>query len=117
MKKRILAYLAYIDELLQKDDRDWEAERKKHLVQIGFYAHERTVHLIVMVLFALCTLMCMLAFVFTEQIMLLILMGAFMVLLVPYIMHYYLLENSVQRMYVQYDDMMNKLGENFKMNN
>ena len=38
-----------------------------------------------------------------------------MVLLIPYIMHYYLLENSVQRMYVQYDAMMNKLGENFKM--
>ena len=115
MKKRILAYLAYVDELLQKDNQDWEEERKKHLVQIGFYAHERTVHLSVMVLFAICTLLCMLSFCFTEQIMLLILMAAFMVLLIPYIMHYYLLENSVQRMYVQYDAMMNKLGENFKM--
>lgn len=115
MKKRILAYMAYIDEVLQKDDKNWEEEQKKHLIQIAFYAHERTVHLIVMVLFAICTLLCMLSFVFTEQIMLLILMGAFMVLLIPYVMHYYFLENSVQRMYVQYDAMNNKLGDNFKM--
>ena len=67
MKKRILAYLAYVDELLQKDNQDWEEERKKHLVQIGFYAHERTVHLIVMVLFAICTLLCMLSFCDIER--------------------------------------------------
>ena len=57
MKKRILAYLAYIDNLLEKDDADWEEEKKKHLVQIGFFAHERLVHLIVMSLFAIGTIM------------------------------------------------------------
>ena len=70
MKKRILAYLAYIDELLENDnaknivdsgtdsgneenndcDIDWNIEMKKHLVQISFFAHERLVHLIVTVL-------------------------------------------------------------------
>ena len=35
---------------------------------------------------------------------------AFMVLLVPYIMHYHLLENSVQYMYEQYDRMLEKAG-------
>jgi len=117
MKKRIIAYLNYIDGILMEDDskRDWEQERKDHLVQIGFFAHERQVHLIVMVLFALCTLATMLYFCFTSEMMVLALCGAFFVLLVPYIMHYYLLENSVQRMYSQYDDMMAKLRESFHM--
>jgi hypothetical protein len=36
---------------------------------------------------------------------LLVLLALFLVLLVPYIMHYYLLENSVQKMYRQYDKL------------
>ena len=55
MKKRILAYLQYIDNLLLEEELDWEEEIKKHLVQISFFAHERLVHLIVMVLFAIGT--------------------------------------------------------------
>ena len=37
---------------------------------------------------------------------LLLLFLALMVLLIPYIWHYYLLENSVQKMYRQYDEIM-----------
>ena len=113
MKKRILAYLEYVDGLLKRDDLDWEAEIKKHLVQISFFAHERLVHLIVTVLFALMTVGCVLYLNFTGNIVILCLVIALLVLLVPYIMHYYLLENSVQRMYDQYDTMRSKLGEAF----
>ena len=56
------------------------------------------------------------AFVVTANISLLILALAFMVLLVPYIMHYHLLENSVQYMYEQYDRMMEKTGEGVFVN-
>ena len=41
-----------------------------------------------------------------ESVMLLGLTVAFLVLLVPYIMHYYLLENETQKMYVQYDNIL-----------
>ena len=58
MKKRILAYLAYIDGLLESDEeRDWEKEIKLHLDQIGFFMHERLVHLLVFILVAVCTVM------------------------------------------------------------
>ena len=56
------------------------------------------------------TVVTCIAFVVTSNISLLILALAFMVLLVPYIMHYHLLENSVQYMYDQYDRMMEKSG-------
>ena len=115
MKKRVLAYLKYIDELLDKEAVDWDDEIKKHLIQIGFFAHERLIHLIVTVLFALMTIVTILYCNYTGSMIALLLTAALVVLLVPYIMHYYLLENSVQRMYVQYDEMMNKSKKAFCM--
>ncbi|MBQ8413396.1 MAG: hypothetical protein IJX12_07325 [Lachnospiraceae bacterium] len=115
MKKRILAYLEYIDNIIEKEDRNWDREIEKHLIQIGFFAHERLVHLIVMVLFAIGTLMGILYLNYSGKMIILALVVAFMVLLVPYVMHYYLLENSVQKMYVQYDIMLNKKEEAFLM--
>lgn len=115
MKKRILAYLEYIDKILSEDDHDWEKESKKHLVQIAFFAHERQVHLIVMCLFAIATIFTILYLNFTGNIVILALVIALFVLLIPYVMHYYLLENSVQRMYEQYDAMQNKIEKSFSM--
>ena len=115
MKKRVLTYLEYIDKLLEEDGRDWQAEIKKHLVQIGFYAHERLVHLIVMVLFAIGTIITILYFNFTGELIILALALAMLVLLIPYVMHYYLLENSVQKMYTQYDKMLSKIDCAFSM--
>ncbi|MCM1272502.1 MAG: hypothetical protein NC225_11800 [Clostridium sp.] len=115
MKKRILAYLNYIDNLIEQDNGNWEQEAKKHLVQIAFFAHERQVHLIVMALFAIAEIICILYVHFTGSLAILALSAAILILLVPYIMHYYLLENSVQRMYVQYDAMMNKIESSFHM--
>ena len=116
MKKRILAYLDYIDNLLLEEDREWEEEIKNHLVQIGFFAHERLVHLIVMVLFAIGTIITILYLNYSGELIIFALVVALMVLLIPYVMHYYLLENSVQKMYVQYDAMQNKLKKAFSMN-
>ena len=115
MKKRITEYLAYIDALLERDDMDWERERQKHLVQIAFFAHERQVHLIVMALFALATVISILYLNFSGSLIRVALVFALLVLLIPYVMHYYLLENSVQKMYEQYDRMMNKIEPSFRI--
>jgi hypothetical protein len=65
-----------------------------------------------MALFAAMTVITCIAFVITSNISLLILALALMVLLIPYIKHYYLLENSVQYMYEQYDRLLKKAGVN-----
>ena len=107
MKKRIKAYTAYIDELLKKGEaEDWDDEIEKHLRQIAFFAHERLVHLIVFCLVAICTVMSILALVVSGEFVIFPLIVLLFVLLIPYCMHYYLLENSVQHMYRQYDEMM-----------
>lgn len=122
MKKRIIAYLKYIDDILDENseinkgvERDWDKEIEMHLTQIAFFAHERLVHLIVFCLVAVCTVMCILAFVIKGEIMLLPLILLLFILLIPYCIHYYLLENSVQRMYDQYDAMRNKKEAYFSM--
>ena len=130
MAKRIKEYLAYVDKLLARDDVDFDEEMRRHLVQIEFFMHERLIHLIVTVTFALLEMLaivlsvisdslftlllpvgCCVTFVVTEKIQILLLAAALFVLLIPYIRHYYLLENSVQRMYDQYDKMMEKAGK------
>ena len=122
MKNRIVAYLKYIDEILDESsemnkgvERDWDKEIERHLTQIRFFAHERLVHLIVFCLVAICTVMSILAFVIKGELMILPLIVLLFVLLVPYCMHYYLLENSVQKMYDQYDAMINKRDKYFSM--
>ena len=113
MGDRIKEYVAYIDDLLATDDEsiDWEEEIKKHLVQIGFFAHERFIHLIVTVLFALMTVFVFLYLLDHFAVSILLLLVAIMVLLIPYIKHYFLMENSVQYMFEQYDKMMEKAGK------
>lgn len=107
MKKRILAYRNYIDRLLEKGQTDdWNAVMEEHLQQIAFFQHERLIHLIVTVLFALMELGTMGFFVVTSNIGLGVMAVVILILLIPYIKHYYLLENEVQKMYVQYDKIL-----------
>lgn len=112
MRKRVLAYLKYTDSLIKMyQDNPEEISQsldqaiKDHLIQIGFFAHERLIHLIVTVTFAILCLMSMAMTVISFSISSFLLTIIFLVMMIPYIRHYYLLENSVQRMYEQYDSM------------
>ncbi|MCM1102398.1 MAG: hypothetical protein NC079_08725 [Clostridium sp.] len=120
MEKRILNYRRYMDELLAREDADWEKVRAEHLVQVGFFQHERLIHLIVTVIFAVLTVMaiCM-SFLLMSigaegAIGWLAVVAVFLVLLIPYVRHYYILENEVQKMYAQYDRIAAKLGAGFQ---
>ena len=108
MKKRILDYRNRIDRLLvsNDEDTDWKAVMEEHLVQTGFFQHERIIHLLVTILFALLTFICVATFIISGEIYVLALIGILLVLLVPYIMHYYLLENETQKLYEQYDKIL-----------
>lgn len=108
MKRRILTYMQQIDELLQAppEDTDWDKAIENHLTQIRFFQHERLIHLIVTVLFALMTTSVVVGLVSSSNIWLAILLIPLLILLFPYINHYYLLENGVQKMYEQYDRML-----------
>ena len=107
MKKRILGYRTRIDGILEKNapDTNWEELLSEHLVQIGFFQHERLIHLIVTVLFALLAVMSIIASLLIPEWVVLLLCLMFFVLLIPYIRHYYILENGVQKLYEYYDEI------------
>ena len=114
MKKRILSYMTYMDDLLYEDSSkqqlDYNSLIADHLQQLAFFMHEREVHLYVMILFALLAMADFFVMVIAFESGLVILFLALLVLLIPYIMHYYLLENSCQYMYQQYDEMKRRLA-------
>ena len=108
MEGRILNYRKYIDELLGRDDLDWEAVIREHLIQISFFQHERMIHLIVTITFAILEVIVIGLTVVSFTLGVGLLAIALLLLLIPYIRHYYILENEVQRMYRQYDQMVEK---------
>ncbi|MDE7131553.1 MAG: hypothetical protein K2O65_07105 [Lachnospiraceae bacterium] len=108
MEHRILNYRKYIDELISQDNSDWDAVIKEHLIQVSFFQHERLIHLIVTVTFALLEMIVIALSVVSFTIAVGLLAIALLVLLIPYIRHYYILENEVQKMYGQYDRMVEK---------
>lgn len=108
MKKRILGYRTRIDALLNENapDTDWDAVLEEHLIQVGFFQHERLIHLMVTLAFAIFTIIGIFAVFLTGEIGAAVLTLLFLVLLIPYVLHYYLLENEVQKMYGQYDKIL-----------
>lgn len=110
MWKRLKAYRDKIQALLDADDptTDWEAARREHLVQISFFQHERLVHLLVTLAFALMELMSIVAALLAVHPLVWLLSLSFLVLLVPYLVHYYHLENGTQELYAQYDQLAEK---------
>jgi uncharacterized membrane protein len=113
MKKRILKHLQHMDDILAEleqgkipETQNLQEIYENHMNQITFFMHERLIHLIVTVLFAIGTFMTIFTFILSNQVGLLALAFLLLVLLVPYISHYYLLENGVQKMYEQYDALL-----------
>ena len=105
MKKRIIGYRERIDALLKNppEGTDWDAVLQEHLTQVSYFQHERLIHLIVTVTFAILTMLALAIYCIAEYMPMLALIVLLLVLLVPYIGHYYTLENEVQKMYGQYD--------------
>ncbi|MBS7398182.1 MAG: hypothetical protein KIG32_07180 [Ruminiclostridium sp.] len=100
MKNEIKEY----KELILQQAKDPETDKKelaeKLLVRIGFYQLERLIHLIVTMSFGVFFLLSLiLAF---SNAYFLALSALLLILLVPYIAHYYFLENSTQELYKVY---------------
>lgn len=82
-----------------------EKEKAELLIQIGFFQHERLIHLIVTVLFALMTILVFILGVTEFSLWTGVLLLLLLALLIPYIRHYYLLENGTQKLYQYYDKL------------
>ena len=100
------AHIDKIDKIIRDGNKkNIDEVIEDHLIKIKFYQHERLVHFLVTMLFAIMFLITFLYSLNNPSLGIILLVIMFFVLLVPYIFHYYNLENSVQYMYVQYDKL------------
>lgn len=105
MLKKLHDYEQELKKIVEKKGPLPAAQLDSVRVHIGFFQHERLVHELVMILFALLSVGGILFFVVVPGFAVFALDLLFFALLVPYIKHYYGLENGVQRLYDLYEEL------------
>ena len=109
MRKYFTEITKYFLEQLENENADLYALKEEMLLKISFMQHERFIHLIVTVLFALLLFISLIVFFVSEIIGFLAVTALMLALLIPYIAHYFFLENGVQRLYGIYDILNEKI--------
>lgn len=111
MKKQLYNYIEKIQNQLNQGE-SLEELKESMKVNIGFFQHERLVHLIVTMTFAIMTVLSLAMSM--QQLYLLPLFVLILALTVPYVFHYYFLENGVQKLQRLYNELEEKLKESKK---
>ncbi len=93
MKKELEEYIKYVENNKKKKDLKEEV-----LIKIKFFEHERLVHLIVTFFTGIAAILFFLGFLIIESIPLFILFLITLLLFIPYIIHYFYLENGTQKL-------------------
>ena len=106
MKNELKTYIEKMNALIQSGEMTRE-QLASMLVSIGFFQHERLIHLLVTLAFAVMTILALVASL--SQFYCLPLFVLFLVLEVPYVFHYYRLENGVQKLQRMYREAEERL--------
>ena len=102
MKKYINDYIKEIQK--SKNKNDIESLKTK----ISFFQHERLIHLIVTLFFVLFSLIFTFISYYTKSIVFVIITLILYIFDIFYIIHYYILENGVQKLYKIFDKLNSK---------
>lgn len=113
MEKRLKNYLTYINNISSSkiSDEKLDSVIDDLLIQIQFFQHERLIHLIVTIGFAILTFIAIVLCLLYPSYPIFIMVALLLCLLVPYIRHYFILENGVQKLYQYYDLLINHQKE------
>lgn len=113
MKNRIINYVERIDKCItgEIEVENWEELLEEHIHQLEWFQHERIVHMFIMLAFAFFTIGSIITEVVTQYMPMFIVIFLFLVLLIPYVKHYFLMENKCQTMLEQYDAIWAKVKE------
>lgn len=108
MKKYLDQYIAMLEKLLAEGNiTDFEYIKAEHIKQIQFIQHERLIHFLVTMMFAIIEFICVGTYLVVMNFALLILIVLILGLLIPYIAYYYYLENHTQKLYLLYNQICN----------
>lgn len=111
MKKYFLSLLKKYEDGLSAEGKELEALRSELLIHIGFMQHERLIHFLVTMLFAIVMFICIAGVVCFDAMAFFPILALILCLLIPYIAHYFFLENNVQKLYGIYDKYTEKITE------
>jgi Flp pilus assembly protein TadB len=106
MKTSIDNYIKFIDKQID-EEKDLNKLKEEHLIKISFYQHERLIHLLVTLFYAIFMFLSVILAYYNPLSLLIVLI--LMVFLICYVRHYFYLENHVQYMYKQYDKIVEKI--------
>ena len=113
MKKYVLATMNAVQKYIDEEMKNAPAEKTLEVLsefetKIAYFQHERLIHLMVTLAFAsfllfeiFCLFVLPVEFLVVGVLLVLIFFG----LTIGYVMHYYFLENSVQKMYHMRDEI------------
>ena len=102
MREYISNYVKYVDSIIN-DSKYKESFIEEHIQMIKYFQHERIIHLVITLFYALLTLLFWgLSLIHLIFVVIAIILSIF---LVCYIYHYFYLENHVQYMYKQYNKL------------
>ena len=107
MTEYLKKYMKSLRQSLDSAETSEELEKimAEHKDKIAFMQHERLVHFLVTMMFAVILVIFVGVHLVTENIFVSLLVVIITVLLGFYIKHYYFLENTVQEMYRIYDEI------------
>ena len=109
MKQSIKDYIEEIDDKINSEA-EFDKLKEEHLIKIGFYQHERLIHLLVTLFYALFLGLFILLSYYNPLFIFIVII--LMIFLICYVKHYFYLENHVQYMYKQYDMILEKIQKN-----
>lgn len=103
MKKQINSYIKEVEDKISKNEitKDY---KKEMLNYISFFQHERLIHLIVTFFVGISAIIFFIAMMYFNSIQLTLIFIILVLLFIPYILHYYFLENSIQKLYIYYKE-------------
>lgn len=109
MKKYIINYIEEIDKKIENKQITKE-DIENHLIKISFFQHERLIHLIVTVFYAIYMFLSIILFM--KEWLFVIITYIILIILLFYVKYYFFIENKTQYLYIQYDKMKEILKNN-----
>lgn len=108
MGSYISTYMKSVEKAIENNETDYDALKREHLVQIGFIQHERLIHLMVTIMCCILLFIGMCVFFISGMTAFLIVDGLLLVLVFSYLIYYFFIENSTQKLYRMYNKICAK---------
>lgn len=109
MGSYISTYMKAVENALEDEKTDFAALKREHMVQIEFIQHERLIHLMVTIMCCILLFIGMCVFFLSGIMPFMIVNGLLLILVFCYLIYYFYIENSTQKLYRLYNKICSKL--------